>query len=51
MNNAAHYAVSRTCHGFALVLEFGNGEGELIGYFPTRKEANDVRSALRSLRS
>lgn len=51
MNNAAHYApVKHTSHGYELVLELGNGEAELIGYYPTRKEANDVRNALRSLR-
>jgi hypothetical protein len=50
MNSAAHYTVGWTSNGYELVLELGNGEAELIGYYPTRKEANEVRAALRSLR-
>jgi hypothetical protein len=48
--NAA-YTVKRTSHGWALVLNFANGEGELIGYFPTKAEADDTRLALNSLRT
>lgn len=50
MTNAAYYKVSHSSHGFELVLEHGDGEATLIGYFPTRAEANATKAALVSLR-
>ena len=52
MSNAAtRYTVSHTSHGWALILNFADGSGELIDYYPTRSEANDTRDALKSLRA
>lgn len=48
--NAAHYAVTHTSNGWSLVLNFRNGDGELIGYFPTKAEAEATRCALNTLR-
>lgn len=49
MNNVARYTVKHTSHGYALVLNFRNGDGELIGYYPNRAEATATVHALNSL--
>lgn len=51
MNSVTHYTVSRSSHGFALIAEHANGEGTLLGYFPTKAEAIETRNALTTLRA
>lgn len=49
MNNAARYVVNHCSNGYALILNFRNGDGELIGYFPTKAEALATLEALNTL--
>jgi hypothetical protein len=52
MTNAAHYKMTGyTSHGWEIVLEMGDGEAELIGYYPSKAEAFAVLDVLKSLRS